>query len=87
MDDLNDIKTPESLRELESRLRNSASFEMLRENFKLFVRPDMVQKSLFQIWPIALSRSMALEIHYEMDWQVAKFFRIISPQVKNLGTF
>lgn len=84
-EDLDADDEPNGLKDLETRLKSSNSFQMLIENFRLFVRPDLIQRSLFQIWPVTSPRSLPLEIKYQVEWEVQKFIQGYFPEGQKLG--
>jgi hypothetical protein len=75
---------PEDLEDFETDLTSSNSFQMLRENLRLFVYPDPVLKALFKIWPASQSRDLAMAITYSLQWEVPKLLRNNFPKWQNI---
>jgi hypothetical protein len=70
---------------LEVVLSKSMAFRLLEENLQLFVHSDPIKKTLFQIWPISLSRDSPFEVINEIEWQVPNFLRAHFPDGQELG--
>jgi hypothetical protein len=75
----------DELKDLETRLTAATSFQMLKENLKLFIRPNLVQKALFQIWPVTWPRSLPMEVKYNVESDVAHFLGEYFPKGQKLG--
>ncbi|PVH81151.1 hypothetical protein DL98DRAFT_360724, partial [Cadophora sp. DSE1049] len=74
---------------LETVLMSSVAFQMLRENFALFLHPDPIKKALFVLWPITHPRTTALEIQYHVSWLLPSFIKSGFPagqELKNVLT-
>lgn len=75
----------DELKDLEIQLTASTSFQILKENLKLFIHPNLVQKALFQIWPIKWPRSLPMEIRYVVESDVVDSLHGYFPKGQKLG--
>jgi hypothetical protein len=63
----------EPVPELEVALLESRAFQMLRDNLKLFLRPDPVERAIFETWPIQQPRTEVQGFVHEANWEIPKF--------------
>jgi hypothetical protein len=66
----------EPVPELEVALLGSKAFQMLRDNLRLFLRPEPVERAVFETWPIQHSRAELQFFVHEADWEIPKFLEL-----------
>lgn len=70
--------------DLEAVLISSIAFQLLIENFPLFLQPDPIRKALFALWPTSHPRKIALEIQYHVSWLLPTFMKSEFPAAQRL---
>jgi hypothetical protein len=75
----------DEFQDLEHILALSIAFSLFKENMRLFVHPDPVQRALLRIWPLNHSRTSAFEISYEVEWEVEQFLGTCFVEGQPLG--
>ncbi|KAE8447139.1 hypothetical protein EG329_011123 [Mollisiaceae sp. DMI_Dod_QoI] len=73
------------LQKFEVTIAGSLSFKMLRENFRIFLQSDQVQRAVFECWPVALQLSEILEIKYLVFPDLGRFIESRFPKGHHLG--
>ncbi|CZR67180.1 uncharacterized protein PAC_17079 [Phialocephala subalpina] len=74
-----------NLSTLEAAILASSSFSLLRENFRIFLESDQVQRAAFDCWPAGLPLSEATELRYCTFPGLRRFLESRSPMERSLG--
>ncbi|TGO07895.1 hypothetical protein BTUL_0239g00050 [Botrytis tulipae] len=51
------------------------SWNMFLEGWRTFSIPDQIEKALFEVWPINISRKSSYSISYRVRWEAPKYIR------------
>ncbi|TGO45429.1 hypothetical protein BCON_0393g00010 [Botryotinia convoluta] len=84
-DDANEDRIAQQFETFEITVQQSRSWQLLRENLRLFLHPNNVQRALFDTWPILQSREIAYEIKYSIDWEVPQLLKSFFPEGQSIG--
>jgi hypothetical protein len=81
----NDGLEEESIPDLELALYESNSFQMLRDNLRLFLSPRPAERAVFEAWPPDQSRSLPDELIHHVEWELVRFLDTNYEQGQALG--
>jgi hypothetical protein len=48
---------------------------MLRDNFRLFLRPNSAERAVFEAWPSQRPKAAPHEITHDLSWEIPAVFR------------
>lgn len=74
-----------NLSEIKELILHSNSFQMLRENLRIFVHPNPIHKALFAIWPVTSPRTSRFNIDYNVEWEAQYFLTHYFPKDSSFG--
>lgn len=80
-----DEYSSDRLQELKELILSSCAIQLLRENMRLFVSPDAISRSLFQLWPVSYCRTQPLTIEYKVDWELPNFLKTCFVEGQAIG--
>jgi hypothetical protein len=70
---------------IEGDVAATISFQLLKENLELFIRPDTIRKLLYKLWPPTIQRSSSLPVNYDICWELPEYLRTHFEMDQDIG--
>ena len=64
---------------LEVAIQESNSWQLFRENLRLFLHPNQIKRALFYAWPVNQPKEEPYRIQYSVNWEISRLLKSFFP--------